>query len=234
MIRSRSALFLGTPLLLTSIVLGGASCSNKQLSSSSSDQSMTSTDQPAPGPIQQERIQPEPIQPDRMASIEPPAAASAEFPAYREEPRTQESRINSPSPSPMPASSVPPVAAATSSEPEPVNSQDITKLEDIYFDFDQYNIRSDAQMALERNGQWILKEKNKTVLIEGHCDERGTLAYNLVLGEKRAKSAKQYLERLGIPASRLHTTSYGEVRPSCKEHSEECWKYNRRAHFIVE
>lgn len=227
MIRSRTALYLGTPLLLASIVLGGASCSNKQLSSSSSDQSTTSADQPAPEPIQHERTQPESIQPERIASIEPPAAASAEPPAYREE-----SRSNTSSPSTTQANSVPPGAAALLSEPEAVKSQDITKFEDIYFNFDQYNIRSDAQSALERNGQWILKEKHKTLLIEGHCDERGTLAYNLVLGEKRAKSAKQYLERLGIPASRLHTTSYGEVRPSCKEHNEGCWKYNRRAHFI--
>ena len=99
--------------------------------------------------------------------------------------------------------------------------------------FDQYTVRSDAQATLERNAQWILRESDKSVLIEGHCDERGTLAYNLVLGEKRAHSAKRYLENLGIPASRLQITSYGEVRPSCKEHNEGCWKYNRRAHFVA-
>ena len=74
----------------------------------------------------------------------------------------------------------------------------------------------------------------KSLLIEGHCDERGTLAYNLVLGEKHARSAKRYLESLGIPSFRLHTTSYGEVKPSCKEHNEGCWKYNRRAHFVMQ
>jgi peptidoglycan-associated lipoprotein len=71
-------------------------------------------------------------------------------------------------------------------------------------------------------------------LIEGHCDERGTLAYNLVLGEKRAKATKRYLEDLGIPASRLITTSYGKEKPFCKDHNEGCWSKNRRAHFVVQ
>jgi peptidoglycan-associated lipoprotein len=115
-----------------------------------------------------------------------------------------------------------------------VTALDSTGIGDIYFDFDQYSIRTDARSVLERNGQWIRNVSSKSLLIEGHCDERGTLAYNLVLGEKRAKSAKRYLENLGISPTRLHTTSYGEVKPACNEHNEDCWKYNRRAHFVVQ
>ncbi len=111
---------------------------------------------------------------------------------------------------------------------------DLTGLGDIYFDFDQYNIRKDAQPILEGNAKWMGDEAGKSFVIEGHCDARGTLAYNLVLGEKRARSAKRYLEDLGIPASRIQTTSYGEARPFCKKHNEGCWQKNRRAHFVIQ
>ncbi len=82
--------------------------------------------------------------------------------------------------------------------------------------------------------KWLRIEAGKSFVIKGHCDERGTLAYNLVLGEKRARSAMRYLEDLGIPASRIQITSYGEARPFCKEHTEGCWQKNRRAHFVVQ
>ena len=111
---------------------------------------------------------------------------------------------------------------------------DTTGLGDIYFDFDRYDIRTDALPVLETDARWLRSEQGKSLLIEGHCDERGTLAYNLVLGEKRAKSAKRYLEDLGIPGTRIHTTSYGEVRPLCQDHNEGCWSKNRRDHFVVQ
>jgi peptidoglycan-associated lipoprotein len=107
-------------------------------------------------------------------------------------------------------------------------------LGDIYFDFDQYTIRRDAQSILSANAAWFNGRPGKAVVIEGHCDERGTQAYNLVLGEKRARSVKRYLEDLGVPASRLKTTSYGELRPFCKERDESCYQQNRRAHFAVQ
>jgi peptidoglycan-associated lipoprotein len=106
-------------------------------------------------------------------------------------------------------------------------------LGDIYFDFDRFLIRADAQPVLEGDARWLRNEQGKSLLIEGHCDERGTLAYNLVLGENRAKAAKRYLEDLGIPASRLMTTSYGKEKPFCTDHNESCWSTNRRAHFVV-
>jgi peptidoglycan-associated lipoprotein len=107
-------------------------------------------------------------------------------------------------------------------------------LADIFFDFDQHSIRGDAQSTLSANADWINRKVGKAVVIEGHCDERGTQAYNLVLGDKRARSAKRYLEDLGVPASRLKTTSYGELRPFCKEHDESCYQQNRRAHFVAQ
>ena len=81
--------------------------------------------------------------------------------------------------------------------------------------------------------QWFRANGNMTVLIEGHCDERGTGAYNLVLGEKRARAAKKYLLDLGVSASQLQTTSYGETRPFCTQQNEDCYQQNRRAHFVT-
>jgi peptidoglycan-associated lipoprotein len=111
---------------------------------------------------------------------------------------------------------------------------DTTGLGDIFFDFDRYTIRTDALPVLEGDARWLRNEQGKLLLIEGYCDERGTQAYNLVLGEKRAKSAQRYLKDLGIPGSRLLTTSYGKEKPFCKDHNEGCWSKNRRAHFVVQ
>jgi len=104
-------------------------------------------------------------------------------------------------------------------------------LDDVFFDFDRFQIRKDAMPVLDANAQWFRANGSKTVLIEGHCDERGTLAYNLVLGEKRARAAKMYLQDLGVQASQLQITSYGETRPFCKQQNEDCYQQNRRAHF---
>ena len=106
-------------------------------------------------------------------------------------------------------------------------------LGDAFFDFDRFQIRTDAMPILDANARWLRANANKTALIEGHCDERGTLAYNLVLGEKRARAAKTYLQDLGVPASQLQITSYGETRPFCKQQNEDCYQQNRRAHFVT-
>jgi len=126
----------------------------------------------------------------------------------------------------------PPAALSVPSGAAP--SGEALGLEDIFFDFDQYTIRRDAQSTLSANAAWINGRSGRAVVIEGHCDERGTQAYNLVLGEKRARSVKRYLEDLGVPASRLKTTSYGELRPFCKERDESCYQQNRRAHFVAQ
>ena len=87
--------------------------------------------------------------------------------------------------------------------------------------------------TLDRNANWLKSNPNHLVLIEGHCDERGTNEYNLALGERRAKSTMNYLVSQGVQANRITIISYGEERPQCTEHTESCWAKNRRAHFLV-
>lgn len=106
-------------------------------------------------------------------------------------------------------------------------------LGDVYFDFDQYDLRADARDRLSKNAEFLKSHPQFTVTIEGHCDERGTNEYNLALGERRAAAARDYIVSLGVPADRLKTISYGEERPACTESAESCWSQNRRAHFVL-
>jgi peptidoglycan-associated lipoprotein len=115
----------------------------------------------------------------------------------------------------------------------PTTASDSTALGDVFFDYDRFQIRKDAMPVLDANAGWLRAGGSKTVLIEGHCDERGTVAYNLVLGEKRARAAKQYLQDLGVSTSQLQITSYGEARAFCKQQNEDCYQQNRRAHFVT-
>jgi peptidoglycan-associated lipoprotein len=115
----------------------------------------------------------------------------------------------------------------------PSTASDSNALGDVFFDYDRFQIRKDAMSVLDANSGWFRANGSKTVLIEGHCDERGTVAYNLVLGEKRARAAKKYLQDLGVQASQLQITSYGETRPFCKQQNEDCYQLNRRAHFVT-
>jgi peptidoglycan-associated lipoprotein len=124
-----------------------------------------------------------------------------------------------------------PVAPAPVPQPALPPVQPVAELSDIYFDFDQYTIRAEARSVLEANADFLKSQPDGDILIEGHCDERGTGAYNLVLGERRAQAAKQYLHELGVPLSQIQITSYGKESPFCGEHSEACWQSNRRAHF---
>ena len=87
---------------------------------------------------------------------------------------------------------------------------------------------------MNRKAEWLRENADTSIIIEGHCDERGTNAYNIALGERRAESAKAYLTDLGIDGLRLTTISYGEERPVDPGHNEEAWAKNRRAHFVVE
>ncbi len=106
-------------------------------------------------------------------------------------------------------------------------------LKDVYFDFDKYDIRPGDAKILDENAKWLKANPNHLVLIEGHCDERGTNEYNLALGERRAKSTLNYLASQGVQANRITLISYGEERPLCTEHNENCWAKNRRGHFLV-
>jgi len=107
--------------------------------------------------------------------------------------------------------------------------------QDVYFDYDKSDIRSDANEALTKDSG-VLKtifgqDSSFAVVVEGHCDERGSAEYNLALGDRRATAAKDFLVQLGVPADRLKTISYGKERPQCTEAAEECWQKNRRAHL---
>jgi peptidoglycan-associated lipoprotein len=105
--------------------------------------------------------------------------------------------------------------------------------DDIHFDYDKYEIKEDARITLRAVADYLIKNPSNKVLIEGHCDERGTSEYNLGLGDKRAKTAKDYLLSLGVPSDRVDVISYGKEKPLCVEHTEGCWARNRRAHFVI-
>ena len=104
---------------------------------------------------------------------------------------------------------------------------------DINFDFDSSIIRPDAREILKGNADFLLKNRAATIVIEGHCDERGTAEYNMALGQRRAQETKKYLVNLGIKESTIRTISYGEERPLDPGNTEEAWAKNRRAHFLI-
>ena len=110
------------------------------------------------------------------------------------------------------------------------------RVQDAYFDYDKADIRDDARATLTTNAEalrGLLSEfPSSRVVIEGHCDERGSAEYNLGLGDRRANAAKEFLAQLGLPADRLTVISYGKERPQCTEGEESCWQRNRRVHFV--
>jgi len=166
--------------------------------------------------------------PKRPATTAASAVAPApSAPAVVETPASAPSVAAAPAPAPAPA---PPSAPGTPPAPSEFSAN--PALKDVYFDFDKYDIRAGDAKILDANAGW-LKANDTLVLIEGHCDERGTNEYNLALGERRAKATMNYLVSQGIQANRITIISYGEERPVCTEHSESCWQKNRHAHFLV-
>jgi len=107
-------------------------------------------------------------------------------------------------------------------------------IQDIYFEFDSSKLTSMAKAVLKEKAGWLEKNSSTYVIIEGHCDERGTTEYNLALGERRANAAKSYLKNLAISTSRLNTISYGEERPIDSDKNESAYQKNRRVHFVIE
>ena len=131
---------------------------------------------------------------------------------------------------------VTPGAAATSSS----NMSDATleqmflrEVQDAYFDYDKADILPASRDALSKTSQFLRSYPQVRVVVEGHCDERGSTEYNIALGDRRAQAAKNFLASSGISADRMQTVSYGKERPFCTEHDENCWKQNRRAHFVL-
>lgn len=103
----------------------------------------------------------------------------------------------------------------------------------VFFDFDRYDLKGDAQATLDKQAAWLKQNGSVTLVIEGHCDERGTREYNLALGERRATAVKNYLVAAGVDASRLGTISYGKERPAVEGSNEAAWAKNRRAVSVV-
>ena len=124
--------------------------------------------------------------------------------------------------------------------PPPAPAQNATleemflkEVQDAYFDLDKADIRSDARSALAKTADFLRNYPQVKVVVEGHCDERGSTEYNLALGDRRAAAVKQYLVSLGIGADRMSTVSYGKEKPFCMESNEDCWQKNRRGHFVM-
>ena len=152
-------------------------------------------------------------------------------------PATTAASAPAPTGSPTPSAAAPsttpsPSMTSPATPPRPSEFQANANLKDVFFDFDKYDIRPNDAKMLDTNATW-LKSNDNLVLIEGHCDERGTNEYNLALGERRAKATMNYLVGQGVQANRITIISYGKERPTCTEHSEACWAKNRRAHFLV-
>jgi len=129
--------------------------------------------------------------------------------------------------------SAPPAAAA------PVNTMSAEEefkanVQDIFFDYDKYDLRSDAQATISHDVSYLASHPNVKILIGGYCDERGSNEYNLALGQNRGDSAKKALIDAGIAASRIRVISYGKERPFCTESTEACWQQNRRAGFALD
>jgi peptidoglycan-associated lipoprotein len=124
-------------------------------------------------------------------------------------------------------------AAAMAKEHKVLEGRTSAPLLPVYFDFDKSNIRQDQRARLEKNADYLKQNQAAKVRIEGNCDERGTNEYNMALGERRAISAKKYLQNLGIHGDRLHTISYGEEKPLLYGHDEFSWAQNRRDDFVL-
>ncbi len=128
---------------------------------------------------------------------------------------------------------------STVSDPDNIHGRTLDEinadspLRDVPFDFDSAELIPSARPILDRTAEWLRFYNTVTLLVEGHCDERGTVEYNLALGERRATAVHSYLTSLGIPASRLKIISYGKEFPLDPGHTEEAWARNRRAHFEV-
>ena len=140
-----------------------------------------------------------------------------------------------PAPPPPPRAEVAPVVDEYA-RIKAMSAEEIEKsglLAEVYFDFDKADIRDQDRAVLSKNADALKRFDFLRVTVEGHCDERGTVEYNLALGERRARAAHDYLVSLGVPADRLKVVSYGKEVPACTQSSEDCWQKNRRAHLTV-
>jgi peptidoglycan-associated lipoprotein len=132
-----------------------------------------------------------------------------------------------------PAPAAPPTVAPTPAPAPPKDYAPNPALQTIHFDFDRAAIRPADAKILDASAAWLKANPSQLVLIEGHCDERGTAEYNVALGDRRATAARNYLTAQGVAAERITLVSYGKERPSCSEHAEACWAKNRRDELLT-
>jgi len=159
------------------------------------------------------------------APVGPGAAAAPTPTPAPPSPQTSETPVVRPSaPAETPVQAAPPAATAVPAA---------SPMKDIFFDFDKSNIKDDQKAALNEDVAWLKANSGAKITIEGHCDERGTVEYNLGLGERRAKAGKDYLVAAGIAADRIAIISYGKERPFVLGHDEAAWKWNRRDHMVI-
>jgi len=158
---------------------------------------------------------------------EPAPPRPAPVPVAPEPPKTPEPQVAAPPPAVEQPAPTPAV------RPTPGDFAAIPEVKEVHFDFDRALIRSGDATVLDANVEYLRNNADTLILIEGHADERGTAEYNLALGERRARAARDYLVSQGIAADRISMVSFGEERPECSEHTEACWARNRRAQFLI-
>lgn len=169
----------------------------------------------------------------KVAAANPPAApAPASTPQRSTPPAPSRS-----TPAPQQAASNPPASHMPTAAEKARIDQLLARIEDAYFDYNQHTLRPDAIKALQSDSSElrdiISQYPDYKLSIEGHCDERGSEAYNLALGDARAKAAKDYLVGVGISPNQLNVISYGKDKPACEDHDEACWQKNRRIHIVA-
>jgi len=201
---TRGSFLVVTSLLVVAVV--GSGCAKRPATTQAAAPAPTGTASTTPAPGSQQAQPGTQAGPSQGSSMQPPAGTS---------------------PTPGTATATPPPRPAVK------DFAAVPELQDIYFDFDKYDIRPADARTLDANAAYLKSNPNSLILIEGHCDERGTNEYNLALGERRAKSTMNYLVSQGVQANRITIISYGEERPACTEKSEACWAKNRRSHFLV-
>jgi peptidoglycan-associated lipoprotein len=171
-----------------------------------------------------------PVQPSGSQSVRPNQSTTYRLSAKGAGGSTDASaRITVTNPPPAPVATTPP-PVRNPSEEELFGSE----VKTIYFDYDQYEVRADQQASMTGNGNFLKAHPGVKVVIEGHCDERGSAEYNLALGDKRANALKEALVGMGVPSDRIRTLSYGKERPVCTESDEACWQKNRRGQFVMD
>jgi peptidoglycan-associated lipoprotein len=185
----------------------------------------------APEPAVERGIYPKwgPWQPPPPPVVEPPLVVAEAPPPPPVEPAPAPPVVAVPPPPPPPAPTPAPVAVVP-----PPEMEKAPPLEDIFFDYDKAEIRPDAQKSLDKNAKWLRENPGLALVIEGHCDERGTNEYNLGLGQRRAQATQDYLVASGVDVNRIKIISYGKERPFVIGHDESAWQWNRRSHFVLQ